>query len=137
MNNIVQQHDEFLDQDFSDLAFLETLKQKILTSLKKHWEGLSVFVKFPKVPMDNNICYAAIGITNIMPRALLCRVEISHRPGLRAVSNSQCFISRHNQRFSRNLSNGSCGRYRAGTRPLDVAWARACSLSRMSACKYI
>jgi len=54
MNKMVQKRDEFLDQDFSDLVFLETVKQKILISLKVHWEGLSVFVKSPKVPMDNN-----------------------------------------------------------------------------------
>jgi transposase len=54
MNDMVQKRDEFLDQDFSDLDLLQTVKQKILISLKTHWEGLSVFLKFPKVPMDNN-----------------------------------------------------------------------------------
>ena len=36
----------------SDL--LSNVKYKILTSLKNHWEGLSVFVEHPEVPMDNN-----------------------------------------------------------------------------------
>ncbi len=54
MNDMVQKRDEFLAQDFSDLDLLQTVKQKILISLKTHWKGLSVFLKFPQVPMDNN-----------------------------------------------------------------------------------
>ena len=54
LNNMVKKRDDFLDQDFSDLDLLETVKQKILISLKNHWEGLTVFLKFPGVPMDNN-----------------------------------------------------------------------------------
>jgi len=54
LNNMVKKRDDFLDQNFSDLDLLETVKQKILISLKNHWEGLTVFLKFPKVPMDNN-----------------------------------------------------------------------------------
>jgi transposase len=30
------------------------VKHKILTSLENHWDGLSVFVTHPEVPMDNN-----------------------------------------------------------------------------------
>jgi transposase len=33
---------------------LSDVKYKILTSLQNHWEGLSVFVDHPEVPMDNN-----------------------------------------------------------------------------------
>ncbi len=29
--------------------------RKVLQSMKSHWNGLSVFVKFPWVPMDNNV----------------------------------------------------------------------------------
>ncbi len=28
--------------------------RKVLTSLQKHWEGLSLFANYPEVPMDNN-----------------------------------------------------------------------------------
>ena len=34
-------------------TLLSTVKHKILTSLENHWEGLSVFVSHPEVPMDN------------------------------------------------------------------------------------
>lgn len=54
MNTMVEQRDDFLEQDVSDLDFLQKVKQKILTSLKTHWKGLSVFLKSPGVPMDNN-----------------------------------------------------------------------------------
>jgi transposase len=54
MNNMVQERDTFLEKDFFKLDLLENVKQKILNSLKNHWEGLSVFVEVPKVPMDNN-----------------------------------------------------------------------------------
>ena len=37
-----------------DLTVLSNAKYKILTSLKNHWDGLSVFVEHPEVPMDNN-----------------------------------------------------------------------------------
>jgi transposase len=29
-------------------------QQKVLESLKNHWEGLTVFVEHPEIPMDNN-----------------------------------------------------------------------------------
>lgn len=34
---------------------LHPVAKKVLTSLKNHWDGLTVFVKNPHVPMDNNI----------------------------------------------------------------------------------
>lgn len=34
---------------------LHTAQRAVLNSLKTHWQGLTVFVKFPQVPMDNNI----------------------------------------------------------------------------------
>ena len=43
---------EKLDDLNSDL--LSNVKYKILTSLRNHWNGLSVFVGHPDVPMDNN-----------------------------------------------------------------------------------
>ena len=33
---------------------LNELQRKVLLSAKKHWEGLTVFVAHPEVPMDNN-----------------------------------------------------------------------------------
>ena len=34
---------------------LHAAQRAVLNSLKTHWQGLTVFVKFPQVPMDNNI----------------------------------------------------------------------------------
>jgi hypothetical protein len=76
--------------------------------------------------------------TDIMPTAGLCRIANFIRfnwPKIRGIPYSHSSINRHNQRLSRNVSNGSSGRYRSGMRPLAVAWARACSLIPISACK--
>jgi transposase len=55
MAAIAKERDVFIEAhnpDDSDL--LSNVKFKILTSLQNHWEGLSVFVDHPEVPMDNN-----------------------------------------------------------------------------------
>ena len=57
MDAIVQERDNFIAlHDPADLDFnlLTRVKYKILTSLQNNWEGLSVFVDHPEVPMDNN-----------------------------------------------------------------------------------
>jgi transposase len=54
INQMAEKRDEFLAQDFSDADLLQGVCQKILTSLKNHWEGLTVFIDHPEVPMDNN-----------------------------------------------------------------------------------
>lgn len=57
MDAIVQERDNFIashDPDDFDLDLLTRVKYKILTSLKNHWKGLSVFIDHPEVPMDNN-----------------------------------------------------------------------------------
>ena len=41
----------------------------------KHWDALTLFLRVPGAPLDNNICYAIIGITYVMPSAGLCRVD--------------------------------------------------------------
>ena len=40
----------------------------------KRWETLTRFLSVPGAPLDNNICYAARGIIDIMPTPGLCRV---------------------------------------------------------------
>lgn len=42
------------DPKDSNSTLLTEVKFKVLTSLKNHWDGLTVFVKHPEVPMDNN-----------------------------------------------------------------------------------
>jgi transposase len=57
MHAIVEERDAFIKahkSDGFDSSLLSDVKFKILTSLQNHWEGLSVFVKHPEVPMDNN-----------------------------------------------------------------------------------
>ncbi len=39
-----------------------------------HWTALTLFLRQAGAPLDNNIAYAARGITDIMPRPILCRV---------------------------------------------------------------
>ena len=53
----LKKRDAFIDTnkpDDPDSTMLSEIKFKILTSLKNHWKGLSVFVEHPAVPMDNN-----------------------------------------------------------------------------------
>ena len=33
---------------------LKKARKKVLTSLRNHWAGLSIFVDYPDIPMDNN-----------------------------------------------------------------------------------
>ena len=40
----------------------------------KHWEPLTLFLRVPAAPLDNNLCYAARGIREVMPTPGLCRV---------------------------------------------------------------
>jgi len=54
---MAEERDAFIEDhnpDDPDSDLLSNVKCKILTSLKTHWEGLSVFVDHPEVPMDNN-----------------------------------------------------------------------------------
>src|SRR5258708_16683078 len=41
-------------------AHLHRAARKVLTSLMRHWEGLTVFVEHPEVRMDNNCVEAAL-----------------------------------------------------------------------------
>lgn len=57
MKGIAEERDAFIEShnpDDLDSDLLSNVKYKILTSLKTHWKGLSVFVGHPEVPMDNN-----------------------------------------------------------------------------------
>ena len=54
MDAITKERDVFIKAHNSDSNLLSNVKYKILISLQNHWEGLSVFVDHPEVPMDNN-----------------------------------------------------------------------------------
>ncbi len=57
MGTMVNERDAFLEAhkpDGPNSNLLSNVKFKVLTSLKTHWDGLSVFIEHPEVPMDNN-----------------------------------------------------------------------------------
>ena len=56
MDAMVDERDSFIEahKDDSNKPLLVDVKYKIMTSLVNHWQGLSVFVEHPEVPMDNN-----------------------------------------------------------------------------------
>jgi hypothetical protein len=41
----------------------------------KRWQTLTRFLSVPGAPLDNNVAYAASGISDIMPTTVLCRVN--------------------------------------------------------------
>ncbi len=50
---------DFRDEDIKDKNLTEEAKT-IVNSLKNHWEGLTLFVEKPEIPMDNNIAENAV-----------------------------------------------------------------------------
>jgi transposase len=108
---------------------------RAITYLLNHWPKLTLFLRQPGAPIDNNIVTAADGSDDVMPTPGLCRVLCRHAGFRWGISRFGERGYRHNQRLSRNASRASFGRNRAGLRPLGVAWAKARSLSCMSACK--
>lgn len=55
MATMAKERDVFINSyKASEADLLTTVKYKVLTSLQNHWQGLSVFVDHPEVPMDNN-----------------------------------------------------------------------------------
>jgi transposase len=49
----VEQMAEQAEQELAD-ASIHPARQKVLESLQEHWDGLTLFVEHPEVPMDNN-----------------------------------------------------------------------------------
>ena len=47
---------------------------KAMKYLLRHWHKLTLFLRVPGAPLDNNICTAARGSANVMPTPGLCRV---------------------------------------------------------------
>ena len=106
-----------------------------ISYMQNHWQKLTLFLRVAGAPIDNNVCHADIGMTNIMPTPGLCRFNVAPTPPFGQNRTPRQPNCRHNQRPSRKASKGSGGLYRVGTRPLSLACARARSFSRMSACK--
>jgi transposase len=53
LRELIRKMAEQRDKELSDPG-LNTVRRKVLESLKEHWGGLTVFVDHPTVPMDNN-----------------------------------------------------------------------------------
>jgi hypothetical protein len=43
--------------------------------MDRHWKALTLFLRQPDAPVDNNVCTAARGSADVMPTAGLCRVD--------------------------------------------------------------
>lgn len=57
MDEVAKDRDAFIEAnnpENPESTLLTNIQYKILTSLQNHWQGLSVFVDYPEVPMDNN-----------------------------------------------------------------------------------
>ena len=46
--------------------------------MQTRWTELTQFLRVPGAPLDNNVTYAARGISDIMPPPGLCRVADSN-----------------------------------------------------------
>ncbi|WP_299163864.1 transposase, partial [Accumulibacter sp.] len=44
-----------------------------ISYMQNHWQKLTLFLRVPGAPIDNNVCHAARGMTKVMPTAGLCR----------------------------------------------------------------
>jgi transposase len=53
LRDAVERMETQRDKQLADKELL-IVQQKLLTSLKEHWEGLLIFVDHPEIPMDNN-----------------------------------------------------------------------------------
>ena len=48
---------------------------KAINYMLRHWRALTVFLRQPGAPLDNNLCHAASGMADVMPTSGLCRVD--------------------------------------------------------------
>jgi hypothetical protein len=63
--------------------------------LLKRWDKLTLFLRVPGAPVDNNICNAARSITRTMPRPGLCRVGAARRTSQVAALGRWSLTTRH------------------------------------------
>jgi transposase len=62
---------------------------KATAYMLNHWEALTRFIEDGRLSLDNNLCYAARGISLVMPTAGLCRVA-----GTSGLSSGSLRVSR-------------------------------------------
>jgi transposase len=67
---IMERLKEWLQEQFDDRKVEPNSSMgKAITYMLKHWESLTLFLRVPGAPLDNNLCYAARGIAERMPIA--------------------------------------------------------------------
>jgi transposase len=54
---------------------------KVILYFERHWSALTLFLRVPGAPLDNNVCTAACGSADIMPTPGLCRVGVPNSVG--------------------------------------------------------
>jgi transposase len=59
LREALAQMEQQRDEQLADKHLL-TVRRKVLSSLKEHWDGLLIFVDHPEVPMDNNAAERAL-----------------------------------------------------------------------------
>ena len=57
---------EQIDRELSQEGYVPQGKRSVLESLSKHWQGLTVFVDHPEVPMDNNGSERALRLSKLI-----------------------------------------------------------------------
>lgn len=63
----IESFKEQIDQESSQ-SYLPQGQRSVLESLNNHWEGLSVFVDHPEVPMDNNGSERALRLSKLIAK---------------------------------------------------------------------
>src|SRR4030095_8668927 len=74
---------------------------KAIRYMLRHWMPLTLFLREPVAPIDNNIVTAARGSAKVMPLPGLCRATVMSIADSRRISNSRGYAYRHNHRPSR------------------------------------
>jgi len=92
-----------------------------LSYMRDYWGKLVRYTERGDLPIDNNRCHAAIGMTPVMPTPGLCRVPKCGATTTGSILVLSHLICRHYQSASRKASNWSGGLYRVGTTPLALA----------------
>jgi hypothetical protein len=80
---------------------------KAISYLLNHWEKLTLFLREPGAPLDNNLVTAARGSGDVMPTAGLCRVGLAGPRGVKSSSPSISESSAYSVRSTRNRASVS------------------------------
>jgi len=74
---LVDDLNDWIEKQFKEkLVEPNSVLGEALQYMLNRWKKLTLFLRRPGVPLDNNALYAACGIKRIIPRPGLCRVDI-------------------------------------------------------------